>query len=266
RSGAIPAPPGLIFPPGHGCHHATGASATMTPRILLVEDDHTTAAFLSAAAEALPATVDIVGTRAAALAQASNIAYSLWLVDAHLPDGDGAGLLAELRGLGLDTPAIAHTAARDDEVHRALHGAGFDAVLVKPLAAAALRAALAGALAGRSSLRVAETAVASPLDTAGLHAWDDAAALRALNGERAHVEALRQLFLAELPAAHGQVMESVRTGRHDSLRDVLHRLRASCGFVGAARLERAVVMLEDAPDSDAALGGFDAAAQELLSP
>lgn len=238
----------------------------MKPRILLVEDDHTTAAFLAAAAEGLPATVDTVNTRSAARAQASNIAYALWLVDAHLPDGDGAGLLAELRGLGLDTPAIAHTAASDDEVHRALQDAGFDAVLVKPLAAAALRAALAGVLAGRSSLRVAEAAFASPLGTSGLHAWDDAAALRALNGERAHVEALRQLFLAELPAAHGQVMESVRNGRHDSLRDVLHRLRASCGFVGAARLERAVRTLEDAPDSDAALGGFDAAAQELLPP
>src|SRR5690606_21009724 len=203
RSGAIPAPPGLIFPPGHGCHHATGASATMTPRILLVEDDHTTAAFLSAAAEALPATVDIVGTRAAALAQASNIAYSLWLVDAHLPDGDGAGLLAGLRELGLATPAIAHTAARDADVHQALHDAGFDAVLVKPLAAAALRAALAGILAGRPASRIAEPGHEPP---PAASAWDDEAALRALNGERAHVDALRQLFLGELPAAHGRIM------------------------------------------------------------
>ena len=243
----------------------------MKPRILLVEDDHTTAAFLAAAAEALPATVDTVGSRAAARAQAANITYALWLFDAHLPDGDGAGLLSELRGLGLATPAIAHTAAREDEVHQALHDAGFDAVLVKPLSAGMLRAALAGALAGRRSSRIAEP----PPDRTGatgmpsgpaLQAWDDDSALRALNGQHAHVEALRQLFLAELPAAHARVMASARDGDHATLGDVLHRLRASCGFVGAARLGQAVVALQHAPAAEDALAFFDAAAQELSPP
>lgn len=242
----------------------------MKPRILLVEDDPTTAAFLAAAAEALPATVDTIDTRAAAFAQASVIVYSLWLVDAHLPDGDGAGLLAELRGRGLRTPAIAHTASREESVHRALHEAGFEAVLVKPLAAAALRAALAGTLAGSGVLagsrapRVAEGApplLAAPEQA--LPAWDDEAALRALNGERAHVEALRQLFLAELPAARTRVIEACAQGRHEAVRKALHRLRASCGFVGAARLEQAVVALQHVPSSQMALEAFDAAAQEL---
>lgn len=242
----------------------------MKPRILLVEDDPTTATFLSAAAETLPAIVDTVGSRGAARAQAANIAYDLWLIDAHLPDGDGAGLLDELRGLGLRTAAIAHTASREEAVHQPLHAAGFDAVLVKPLPATALRAALAGALAGRTGLRVAESR-GTPSGTAatprsggiGRDAWDDAAALRALNGELAHVQALRQLFLDELPAAHAHVMRSARDGAFDAMRAALHRLRASCGFVGAARLERAVIALQDRPDSDAALAHFDAAAHEL---
>lgn len=233
----------------------------MKPRILLVEDDQISAAFLAAAAEALPANVDTVGSRAAAIAQANNIAYALWLVDAHLPDGDGPGLLAELRGQGLDAPAIAHTASRDESLHHTLHEAGFTAVLVKPLGAAALRAALAGALAGRRASRVAE-----PTPTSGVRAnsaWDDAAALRALNGQHAHVEALRQLFLDELPAARGLVLESARRSDRDAMRDALHRLRASCGFVGAARLEQAVIALQADPLSAGALESFDAAAQEL---
>ena len=242
----------------------------MKPRILLVEDDPTTAAFLSAAAGELPATIDTVASRAAARAQASNIAYDLWLIDAHLPDGDGAGLLLELRGLGLQTPAIAHTASPDGHVHQPLHAAGFEAVLVKPLAAGALRAALAGALAGavggRASLRVAEAQGGDATSGMTAGAWDDEAALRALNGERAHVEALRQLFLAELPAAHAHVMQSARNGATAALGDALHRLRASCGFVGAARLERAVIALQAALESSAALARFDAAAQELSPP
>lgn len=249
----------------------------MMPRILLVEDDPTTAAFLATAAGALPAIVDTVATRAAACAQTANIAYAVWLVDAHLPDGDGAGLLTELRGQGLATPAIAHTASHDARVHQGLHDAGFDAVLVKPLEGAALRAALARVLAARRSARIAEAgprgelAAGAPAgaereDEEPLPAWDDVAALRALNGQLAHVDALRQLFLAELPAAHALVAAAAREGDHAAMRATLHRLQASCGFVGAARLGRAVRTLEDAPDSDAALGGFDAAAQELLPP
>ncbi|NLA67829.1 MAG: response regulator [Gammaproteobacteria bacterium] len=241
----------------------------MKPRILLVEDDHTTAAFLAAAAEALPATVDTVGSRAAARAQAANIAYSLWLVDAHLPDGDGASLLAELRGLGLSTPAIAHTAAREGEVHQVLHDAGFDAVLVKPLAASALRSAVAAALARPRPPRVAEPRSPhgnGPVRAASALAWDDASALRALSGERAHVDALRELFLSELPTMRAVVAAAARSGDRAALRDALHRLRASCGFVGAARLELAVAALQNAPDPLQALSRFDEAAQELLPP
>jgi DNA-binding response OmpR family regulator len=241
----------------------------MKPRILLVEDDPTTALFMATAAEALPASVDIVGTRAAAHAQVTNIAYSLWLVDAHLPDGDGAGLLTELRGRGLATPAIALTAARDDALHRALHDAGFEAVLVKPLQAAALRSALAGLLAAQRAPRVAEAwpaTLAAEAPGAVLPVWDDAAALRALNGERAHVDALRRLFIDELPAAHARVLACARDGDHAGLLEVLHRLRASCGFVGAARLGQAVAALQDAPASEQALTSLDAAAQELSLP
>jgi CheY-like chemotaxis protein len=236
----------------------------MKPRILLVEDDPTTAAFLTAAAEALPADVDSVGSVAAALAQAPAHDYALWLVDAHLPDGEGATLLAELRAAGLRVPAIAHTASREAPVHDALHGAGFAAVLVKPLSATALRAALAGALGSMRAPRVSEAAHAAPIP--GLQPpWDDAAALRALNGERAHVDALRVLFRDELPAARDLVATAVREGDGDALRGVLHRLRASCGFVGARRLEDAVVALQVSAAPADALDAFLDAAQDTLS-
>lgn len=243
----------------------------MKPRILLVEDDPTTASFLAAAAEGFPARVDAVGTRALALARARapGSGYALWLVDAHLPDGDGADLLGELRGLGFDTPAVAHTAARDPGLHQALREAGFASVLVKPLGTAELHAALASALRGRDASRIAEVPpppppVRMPPDTSlSPPAWDEAAALRALNGQRAHVEALRQLFLAELPATRQQVLAAAGDGRGGELQGMLHRLLASCGFVGAARLQAAVRELQDAPSSAAALARFDAAAQEL---
>src|SRR3546814_1394431 len=47
--------------------------------------------------------------------------------------------------------------------------------------------------------RVREAPLASVPARFDTGAWDDAAALAALNGEQAHVDALRKLFLDELP-------------------------------------------------------------------
>jgi HPt (histidine-containing phosphotransfer) domain-containing protein len=76
--------------------------------------------------------------------------------------------------------------------------------------------------------------------------WDDAAALAALNGNAEHVAALRTLFLDELPGMRTQIADAGTRAA------TLHRLRASCGFVGAARLADAVQALQES-SSDAAL-------------
>ena len=234
----------------------------MTARILLVEDDPTTCAFLAAAAQGVPAEVDVAGSCAAALALAGDHdRHDLWLIDANLPDGDGAGLLATLRARGLRTPALAHTAALEPGLFAALREAGFREVLVKPMPATTLQVAVRDAL----GLCVPEAAPPA-LRTAAIEAaWDAAAALAALNGERAHVDALRKLFLGELPDACGNVREAAHAGDVDTLRATLHRLRASCGFVGAARLAAAVAGLQASPHSGPALARFLEAAQDTLS-
>lgn len=219
---------------------------TMTPRILLVEDDPASRAFLAAAAATLPARV----TEAAGCAQAQGLAageaFDLWLLDAQLGDGDGATLLAELRARYPDTPALAHTAANDAQVFEDLRAAGFDAVVAKPLSAAALREALRRLLGERCG------------------DWDEAGALEALNGNAGHVQGLRRLFLSELPAQAEAVARSLGAGDVAGAAAVLHRLRASCGFVGAARLGDAVLLLEAAPTDTAALARFQAAVRALL--
>ena len=140
---------------------------TSPPRILLVEDDPVSRQFLSAAVQALPATVDAADSMAAAIALTVAGHYDLWLIDAHLPDGSGEQLLARLRSRDRATPALAHTAGADTESKQALLDAGFRQVLEKPMPSAAVRLALQNALglagAGMST---------EPLD------WDDEAATR----------------------------------------------------------------------------------------
>lgn len=242
------------------------ASASIAlPRILLLEDDPVSAAFLSAAIESLPAQVDAAGTLAEARTLASAHAHDLWLFDANLPDGRGADLLAELRGRDIAVTALAHTAdARRDELD-ALIDAGFEEVLQKPLSVAQLQGAILR-FCGNGGPADADSSRQDPAARCGkLPVWDDDAALRALNGHRAHVDAMRALFAQELPPVSLRVSVALASRDTTALRDELHKLRASCGFVGAARLGGAVVILRDAPASADAATQFEAALQDTLS-
>lgn len=240
----------------------------MKPLGLLVEDDPTSAAFMAAAVEALPLALETVASCAAARTAVAATGHALWLVDAHLPDGDGAALLADLRAQRPGVAAIAHTASREPALHQALLAAGFAEVLVKPLAAATLRQAVARQLdAARSTAGALHAGVrdCGPPGT-DRSPWDDAAALAALNGEHAHVRTLRGLFIAELPMARATVVAAARAGDRPGLAAALHRLAASCGFVGAAELATAVAALRAQPDSIDALARFERAATRLLPP
>src|SRR5688572_8031636 len=148
------------------------------PRVLLVEDDPISRSFLAAALAAIPAEVDAADGVAAAVALASSQDYALWMIDARLPDGSGSELLARLRDKHPHTPALAHTAAHESTILDALLAAGFGEVLVKPMPAATVQAAvrrLLGLPAG--SARTDAVADGGPLPL-----WDYEAAARALNG------------------------------------------------------------------------------------
>ncbi len=217
----------------------------MNLRLLLVEDDPVSQAYLAEAARALPAHVDCAGSLAEALPMAAQRDYDAWLIDAHLPDGEGAALLARLHASlpPPHPPALAHTASQQQEALAALKAAGFDGVVSKPLAAGAWQAAIRRCLG----------------DPGLMPAWDDAGALRALNGNAEAVASLRDIFLAELPGQHRGIMAAIERGDGDAARAELHRLKASCGFVGAARMRQAADDLHAAPLDAEARKSFDAA-------
>src|ERR1044072_4850295 len=150
------------------------------PRVLLVEDDPISLGFFQAALEPLAIRLDCAGSIAAALAQARDARHDLWLIDAHLPDGDGTALLAQLRALQPATPALAHTA--DASASARLLGEGFIDVLIKPLPAGELQRHVPRALPQRAG-----SEPASGTADSAQHDWDEAAALAALNGQQHHL-------------------------------------------------------------------------------
>lgn len=231
------------------------------PRFLLVEDDTISRGFFRAALETLPAQVETADSLASALERGRRSEHDLWLIDVNLPDGNGSELLKALRQSHPETPALAHTADGDTSIHARLRDAGFSETLVKPLSREQLLQAVRRALVNSPG----HTAPTAPGDAPGEREdWDEITALAALNGQRNHLNALRELFLAELPGVRDAVAQAVQQHDVRTLQGQLHRLQASCGFVGAARLGRAVRQLHRAPESNGAHTQFKAAVDSLL--
>jgi DNA-binding response OmpR family regulator len=207
-------------------------------RLLLVEDDAVSRGFLTLALQSMPATVvDTANNAAQALEHSREQPHALWLLDANLPDASGEQLLGGLRELRPDIPALCLTAEVQSERLDQLQAAGFAEVLRKPLAIATLHAAVRRVLGRRHQATDGDSMV-----------WDDARALRALGGNAAAMQAMRGLFVAELPVQCSAILRAIAAGDTDSVRDELHRLKASCGFVGSLRLLDAVRALSDAPN------------------
>lgn len=237
-----------------------------TLRILLVEDDPTSRGFLAHVLEGLPASVHVADSVRAALSQVRARAHDLWLFDARLPDGSAASLLQRLREMGLDTPAMAHTAASDTSELEALRGAGFETVLRKPISATALRDAVRSALFrgihADATAHGSGSVPATPRRERLL--WDDIAALEALNHRRDHVVHLRGLFLDDLPGTAASLSRAWQENAFDRVVDGLHRLRAACAFVGAARLLDAVETWQRDPAQPVAREAFEQALRDTL--
>jgi CheY-like chemotaxis protein len=227
------------------------------PRLLLVEDDPISMAFLLEALRTLPAQVDAASDIAQAVHLAQRHRHALWLVDAHLPDGSGSDCLAALRAIA-DTPALAITAGVPRQQLDELCASGFLEVLLKPMAIDLLQGTVRRLLAGRGEM------VREP--TGKLPVWDEAQALAAIGGNPANLRALRRMFLDELPAQRQQLLRAREAGDAPAIAALLHKMLAGCAFVGAARLRQAIEQLAQAPMDAAAWQRFGFAADDALAP
>jgi len=124
-------------------------------RILVVEDEKKTAAFLAKGLREAGFDVDVAVDGEAGLAQARASKFDLLIVDIMLPHKDGWELVAELRRDGVRTPILFLTAR--DSVRDRVKGLelGADDYLVKPFAFAELLARMRSILR-RAPLRDAK--------------------------------------------------------------------------------------------------------------
>jgi CheY-like chemotaxis protein len=232
--------------------------------ILLAEDEPVSRRFLEDALDALGQRCESVVDGALALDAARTRRFDLLLLDVNLPELRGPDVLrllrADPRAASRDAPAIALTADHEIDTRHRLLDAGFIAVGTKPIDVLALERLLAEAMKPASATSQSR-APSSP-------AWDDAMALRAAGGRHEIVAALRGLMRQELPGQRLAIVTAMAEGRHGAARAELHRLRAACGFCGAAQLAEAVdalhAGLNEPMSPQAGLDRFLAAVDRLM--
>ncbi|WP_278259610.1 response regulator [Nocardioides convexus] len=119
----------------------------MSVRVLVVEDEALAAEAHASYVERVPgfALAGVArsareAVRALETAEAAGEPVDLVLLDMHLPDGHGLGLLTALRGAGHLCDVIAVTAARDTKVVRQAVVQGVVLYLLKPFTFATFRA------------------------------------------------------------------------------------------------------------------------------
>jgi DNA-binding response OmpR family regulator len=238
--------------------------------LLLAEDDPVSRAFLSEALDCAHFRVDIAVDGQQALQAACSTRYDLLLLDLNLPHLAAHRLLPRLRAdtdaRSAAAPAMVLTADDDPILHEALRATGFIDVLAKPIAIDVLHRAIDDALREGVTRRRPVPASTPPLSALD---WDDAVALSAANGDADIVRALRPLMLAELPAQRARTIDALDRNERAAAAAELHRLRAACGFCGAARLARAVDRLgralADGTGVEDARQEFAEAAEQLLA-
>lgn len=232
---------------------------------LLAEDEPVSQHFLMEALALLDWRCSAASDGNAALALAQSRRFDLLVLDLNLPNISGPELLARLRAdpdaASRDAPALALSADPDPELEPRLRLRGFAAVGRKPIAVDALAALVSNCLDPQA---IPSLPAAPPMAV-----WDDAAARRATGGQDDIVLALRELMRRELPVQRSRLLAALAIDDRATARAELHRLKAACGFCGAAALSDAIdrthaALLSPEPVTPTHLAMLEAAIDQVL--
>jgi len=124
-------------------------------KILVIEDDTETAAYIGNGLKEHGHTVDLAANGRDGLFLAAGEPYDLMVVDRMLPEVDGLSIVKTVRGAGIETPVLFLTALGGVEDRVTGLDAGGDDYLVKPFAFSELLARV-NALARRPPIASAE--------------------------------------------------------------------------------------------------------------
>lgn len=206
----------------------------MKASIVLIEDDEISRFYLSEAIAMLDVELTACPDFASGCAAMRIKSPSLIISDLNLPDGE---LLDKFIAFPAGIPILAISAEVTPAIRERLAASGIDHVLAKPMPVADLHDAIHRICGSAPDL------------------WNQEKALKALGGSSAALRSMRAMFIAELPAAAQSIQTAFESGNTVAVSDALHKLKASCGFLGAERLLAACRAL-DHDLSEASVSAF----------
>ncbi len=214
--------------------------------VLLIEDDEISQAFMTEAIALLPVECVACSHFSQALQLCQDRQFDLIISDIHTADGR---LFDYAATLPRASKILAISADMRPEMIERLMQLGIHDTLAKPMSLPALHAVV------RRLLEL------NTLDSTPV--WDKQKALLALGQNEAILSSLKEMFRAELPLMTAQIQQAFECEHPEQIHETLHKLKASCGFLGANRLLQECVRL-DADISAQNIERFMAVAKQTL--
>lgn len=239
---------------GVGVRPAVSEHASVVPttrlglHVLLAEDNPVNIEVLAGMLERLGCTYEQVGDGLATVDAAARRRFDAILMDWHMPLLDGLGATAKIRDDEQVSgrprqPIIAVTANALAEDRAKCLAVGMDGFLSKPFSLAGL----AGVLRRR------EVSEGRPTSSAAAIEVDALVELVDLDESGALLGRVTDLFCRETQRALGNLGQAVAAGDARRVADEAHRLRSSCGYVGARVMVALCEELEAGAQGDAVL-------------
>jgi two-component system sensor histidine kinase/response regulator len=226
---------------------AGGATPAQPARILLAEDNPVNQRVALHILQKGNHSVLAVGNGREAVEALKREEFDLVLMDVQMPEMDGFEATDAIRTreriTGRHIPIIAMTAhAMKGDRERCLE-AGMDDYVAKPVHAAELLRVIQKFA---SPAPAAPVAAASPVDNNEVSVFDRQSALDRVSDEEELLNEVIQLFLSDAPNRMSEIRKSLEEGDPKRLEISAHSLKGAAGYVGAERMARQALKLEEA--------------------
>ena len=232
-----------------------GSVAPGALSILLAEDNTVNQKLAARVLEKRGHDVRVVANGREVISECEKGSFDLVLMDVQMPEMDGLEATAGIRSMeassGAHVPVVAMTAhAMEGDRERCLE-AGMDAYLAKPLEPEQM-ISLVESLAKPKPKARRRTPKAEPVPAASPaapsyqapEAFDPAAALDRVGGDRALLVEVMELVLEDCPRVLTQVRRAIREGDAVALEHEAHAFKGAVGNFGAQETVDAALALE----------------------
>jgi DNA-binding NtrC family response regulator len=215
--------------------------------VLIIEDDEISQAFMAQAIALLATNCLICNSFSEAHELCQNTAIDLIISDLNTADGS---LFEHIKCLPVSCKMLAVSAEINANIIERLRKLGIHDVLAKPMSITALNQRVSHLLESNSTQQSV--------------IWDTQKALQALGHNEQILTSLKQMFSVELPIMMSLIQQAFDKQQAEQIHEILHKLKASCGFLGANRLLQECSHL-DADISEQNINRFMDVAKQTLA-